>query len=328
MTRTLVISQGALGDLTLSFPALLALAERTGRAPDLVCRPEWAAAPLRLGIAARVISTEKSIVTGLFADPPTPSSLEFLRDYDGIILFSFSRLLESACAASGAKVARIAPRPESGAAVHVARHLWNGLATAGLLPPAPGKLSDFPALARNKVEEEARAARPVLLHPGAGSLRKRWFLPGFVEVFKRLRKRGIPARFLAGPAEEDLAERLAALGVPPEDIALSGSADQLMDLLEDSAALVGNDSGVTHLAAFMGLPAVALFGPSDPARWRPLGPRVAVLRPGGLSCEPCFETFGENCEGAGCLAGTSVSAALEALCSLTRWRPWKAARSC
>ncbi len=41
---------------------------------------------------------------------------------------------------------------------------------------------------------------------------------------------------------------------------------------------MGNDSGVTHLAAAAGAPTLALFGPTDPATWAPLGPRVEVAR--------------------------------------------------
>ena len=52
----------------------------------------------------------------------------------------------------------------------------------------------------------------------------------------------------------------------------------LLDCLTGASAFVGNDSGPGHLAAFLGLPTVSLFGPTDPARWKPLGPRVTVLR--------------------------------------------------
>ena len=45
-----------------------------------------------------------------------------------------------------------------------------------------------------------------------------------------------------------------------------------------AARFVGNDSGPGHLAAITGTPTLALFGPTDPARWRPLGPHVKVLR--------------------------------------------------
>jgi ADP-heptose:LPS heptosyltransferase len=66
-------------------------------------------------------------------------------------------------------------------------------------------------------------------------------------------------------------------GEPPP-VARGLSAGALASLLRRCSAYLGNDSGVTHLAALVGVPTVALFGPSDPALWSPLGSRVTVLR--------------------------------------------------
>jgi ADP-heptose:LPS heptosyltransferase len=49
-------------------------------------------------------------------------------------------------------------------------------------------------------------------------------------------------------------------------------------VLAHAGLYVGNDSGVSHLAAAWGAPVLALFGPTDPAQWAPVGPRVKVLR--------------------------------------------------
>jgi ADP-heptose:LPS heptosyltransferase len=49
-------------------------------------------------------------------------------------------------------------------------------------------------------------------------------------------------------------------------------------LLRKARAYVGNDSGVSHLAAAFGAPSIVLFGPTDPRVWAPLGPRVRTLR--------------------------------------------------
>jgi ADP-heptose:LPS heptosyltransferase len=59
---------------------------------------------------------------------------------------------------------------------------------------------------------------------------------------------------------------------------------------------IGNDAGITHLAAFLGLPCVAIFGPADPERWTPVGRSTAVVR-APVDCEPCFELLPENCDG-------------------------------
>jgi ADP-heptose:LPS heptosyltransferase len=89
----------------------------------------------------------------------------------------------------------------------------------------------------------------IILHPGSGSPRKNW--PYFQELALSLRmKPGIP-----------------------EGLTLV----EVSHLLRHSRAYIGNDSGITHLAAFLGVPTVALFGPTDPRTWGPIGRRSRVI---------------------------------------------------
>jgi len=77
---------------------------------------------------------------------------------------------------------------------------------------------------------------------------------------------------------------------------------QFVDLLAQlsaAAAFIGNDSGPTHLAAITGVPTVALFGPTNPVIWRPLGPRVDVLHTpnwADLSPDQVFQTLEQMTE--------------------------------
>ncbi len=94
-----------------------------------------------------------------------------------------------------------------------------------------------------------------------------------------LRTADIEVLFLLGPAEMERLEskdraRLSGLAPCAAHLPLS----QVVDLLACSDAVVGNDSGVTHLAAGMGLRTFALFGPTDPAQYRPIGPALTVLQ--------------------------------------------------
>jgi len=61
-------------------------------------------------------------------------------------------------------------------------------------------------------------------------------------------------------------------------ILCSPRPEDLISLMKEGALYIGQDSGVTHLAAMMGLPTVALFRNSSITMWRPLGPRIRVLR--------------------------------------------------
>ena len=156
----------------------------------------------------------------------------------------------------------------------------------------------------------------VLIHPGAGSPRKRWSPEGFLALAAHIKARGLCPEFLIGPAEQDLLpelERCGAVVHRPAD-----SLD-LLARLRSAAAYVGNDSGVSHLAAWTGLACVVIFGPTDPARWRPWGRSVEIVQP-PLECTPCFETALENCAAADCLARIALEDVLEAFQRVVRPR--------
>jgi ADP-heptose:LPS heptosyltransferase len=82
---------------------------------------------------------------------------------------------------------------------------------------------------------------------------------------------------VVGPQEREVvAQILIEVGATPtvRDLSVAG----LAAFLSRCALYVGNDSGVTHLAGALGVATVALFGPTEPALWAPLGPRVVTLR--------------------------------------------------
>ncbi len=103
----------------------------------------------------------------------------------------------------------------------------------------------------------------VVIHPFSGSRRKNWPLDSYRALAASL---PIRTEWTAGPEEElDCATRF-------EDLR------QLANWLSGATLYVGNDSGITHLAAALGIPTLALFGPTDPAQWAPRGENVTVLR--------------------------------------------------
>jgi len=120
--------------------------------------------------------------------------------------------------------------------------------------------------------------RCVLIHPGSGGLGKCWPLERFERLSRRLSSAGWDVAMVAGPAEmerfEDQIERLHTQLPVIKDLE---SAD-LLALLLCCIGYVGNDSGPSHLAGALGVPGVAIFGPSRVAHWRPLGRSVQVCR--------------------------------------------------
>lgn len=114
----------------------------------------------------------------------------------------------------------------------------------------------------------------VLIHPGSGGRAKCWPIDRFLALADSLA--GMDLAWMLGPAEVEEARRVherdESLLVEPD---LIKAAEQMagFDLY------VGNDSGMTHLAAAIGLTTVAIFGATDPRIWRPLGESVTVVAP-------------------------------------------------
>jgi len=179
----------------------------------------------------------------------------------------------------------------------VFRFLLDRLSTCGLLP-APAKNENHAALSVTATGSDGLSgcSNDLLIHPGAGSRRKRWPLDRFLALGDLLFDRGLQPRFLIGPAEEDLERPLLKYGGGRYPLLRFSSLIELAAKLQSVRGFVGNDSGVAQLAGVLGVPTAAIFGPADPVRWMPLGPWVSVVRP-AVDCEPCFEIQRHNCDG-------------------------------
>ena len=162
------------------------------------------------------------------------------------------------------------------------------------------------------ITSEERDNSPLLiLHPGAGARYKRWPAERYAELARRFAAEGWEVAVTAGPADEDAVDafRTSARDVAPR--VLQGlHLNDLAATLARASLVVGNDSGITHLAALVGAPTLALFGPYDPAYWSPIGPRVAVLD-AGADC-PHRGDPREGCRTCNFLAGLDVQSVWEA----------------
>ena len=182
-----------------------------------------------------------------------------------------------------------------------------------LLPRQVYLLDDFgpairvPALYETIVRDILGGKKnPVALHPGSGSAKKNWPLCRFFSLAERIKKRGFSPLWLRGPAEE---------GLPaPEGCVVLDNAELpvLVRVFELCRGYIGNDSGISHLAAAAGCPSIVLFGPSDPLVWKPYGAKVRALlaRPCRAPCHPNHNNK-TSCEG-GCMDRITVDEVFEA----------------
>jgi heptosyltransferase-1 len=140
---------------------------------------------------------------------------------------------------------------------------------------------EFPHAAAVEKQFENRSQPGVydfaLLNPGAGWGAKQWPAERYGEVARRLAEDGVKSLINFGPGEEALmravesASKGAATGV-------FSSLTELIDLTRRARLFIGGDTGPMHLAAALGVPVVAIFGPTNPARNGPFGTRSIVLR--------------------------------------------------
>jgi heptosyltransferase-3 len=117
----------------------------------------------------------------------------------------------------------------------------------------------------------------VAIHPGSGGDEKCWYIDNFCMVAEALSEKDIQIVFLLGPKEQErlddkIIQKLQGLGM-----CLSGlDLTEIVQIITCSDLFLGNDSGITHLAGVMGTRTLAVFGPTNPNMYKPLGPRVRV----------------------------------------------------
>jgi heptosyltransferase-1 len=128
----------------------------------------------------------------------------------------------------------------------------------------------------------------VVLHPAARWRTKLWEESRWRSLAEALAADGMGVILTGGAADGDLAANIAA-GVSPAPRSLVGrlSLKQLAAVLGEVDLTITVDSGPMHIAAAMGTPVLALFGPTDPARTGPLGPGTVLQR--SLPCIPCLQ---------------------------------------
>jgi heptosyltransferase III len=136
--------------------------------------------------------------------------------------------------------------------------------------------------------------RFVAIHPGSGAVEKCWPSFRYAEVIQRLWEQNHSVLLLAGPADTDrVHDLLQQLSSPPTPamfkILTNAPLLNVASQLQQCMCYLGNDSGITHLAAMLGMPTIAIFGPTNPAIWRPLGPFVIVIH------EATLEDVSVNC---------------------------------
>lgn len=268
--RAVVLNAGALGDSVLVWPLLRALVAAGFETEFVANREKANLAAARLGVAEgriRAVSIEQERFTRLWRGPDAMAAADADASVVLVVSFLTGDNADAAAEIWSAAAARLWPSAE--------------IVLAGP-PRSPSRARLWARFEVDRAEAALLVRRTegnVVMHLGAGGKAKRWPLAQWVSLGNALRNRRYRTEAIIGEVEMDrfgveehrAAERLGAMATP--------TLADLADRLSRARLFIGVDTGPTHLAAQLGVPTLALFGPTDPAVWRPVGPAVRVLAP-------------------------------------------------
>lgn len=167
---------------------------------------------------------------------------------------------------------------------------------------------DFPFAPETPLKSALFSSLPAeyaLIAPSAGSRVKRWRAQRFGELASRL---PVPSLVVTGRADSDIAKEVVESS-KGRAISLAGRTDlrELVSIIRGAKVFLSPDTGPMHIAAALGIPLFAIFGPTSPVRTGPYGSSATVIR-AGLACSPCYRR--KPCKDWKCMDAVTVDEVL------------------
>jgi len=328
----LMIHQGALGDFILALPALEILRKTFPHAKSVIMGYPRILELVRDRFYAEEILSidQKGMATFFVREGELSATLsQFFSQFDLVVVFgrdgegTLTGNLKRVCQG---EILHINPFPMWDQRVHLTDHLLRELSRYGFtISETTPKLylNESDQLwgknywRRKGLTMEERS-EVIVLHPGSGSKKKVWPWERFGDIVGYLRKH-LRSRMLIvlGPAEgaeirKTFEGREWEMGDTAPILAKELSLLQLASVMTGCRLFIGNDSGISHMAAALGLPTVAIFGPTDPKVWSPRGEKVFVVRK-EIPCSPCPQERFFQCQHLECLRGIEIEDVLKGL---------------
>lgn len=300
--RILVIRGGAIGDFILTLPALAALRNQFPEAHlEVLGYPHIAQLARAGGLVDRVQPIEARGLAGFFAARGVldAAMADYFARFDIIISYLFDPDLifqTNVALCTRARFIQCPHRPNEAECIHATQVYLKPLEQLAIFAADP-----VPRLAIN---HQPSTINRIAIHPGSGSEKKNWPEPNWAAFMQRLlAKHPVTVLIVGGEAEGDKLDRLARL-LPPERVEVVRSlplTELAARLRSDCTAFIGHDSGISHLAAAVGLPTLALWGGTVEEVWRPQGKQVVIVRAegglGALSVERLEQELAEAVPG-------------------------------
>jgi len=292
-----VIRGGAIGDFILTLPAIAALRRQFPAAHlEVLGYPHIAQLALAGGLVNRVQSIEARALAGFFArgGELAEDLADYFSAFDLILsyLYDPDRIFQTNVGlCTGAQFVAGPHRADQGARLHAAKVYLQPLERLAIFDADPIPRLPLGHLPPS-IDYQLSVINPLALHPGSGSERKNWPEAKWAELLQHLaNSTDFDLLLVGGEAEGERLQRLAA-ALPParSQVAQSLPLADLAHRLAACRAFIGHDSGISHLAAAVGLPGLVLWGDTAEEIWRPPSEHVTVLRhPAGLTRLPVTE---------------------------------------
>ena len=299
----LIYHNGALGDFLTTLPALYRLRSIYTQEITLVGKPSYGKLAEYCDLITATCDAESSRFLPLFTKNRKKAAHDLLKQFDTVVLFANedAPIVQHAQQLPVQHLYWQKPFPDNG--VHVCDF------HCSLFPTS--EQTGYPLAEKNKgglSRKKTTGAPTIAIAPGSGSYRKNWPFDRFLDIASLLRRCGFTIFWISGPAER-------TFSFPGSDQVLNTpDLVALSSFLSRCTCFIGNDSGITHLAAASGCPrVVALFGPSNPTVWRPCGPGEISVLYQGSSCAPCHPISEHDPCNQDCMKQISVHAVTAAV---------------
>lgn len=303
-----MIHPGGLGDVFLAVPAMTRLRIRFPIHRLLLCAGDQVSTLL---LACRIIDAWTSVqgraCADLFAGSVTGQLQTWLEDCDlaiGWMEDADGRLSRALKAAGVREVIVRSPFSLMIQATHQRDRFLEAINEAPYAGEGHVRLpvtEPFFSLGQACLETAGLSNRQsfAVIHPGSGSAHKCVGPEILASVVASLQHSGTIPVILEGPADREPVERLLQSCKQPPLLLKGLDVLTVAGVLAHARFFLGQDSGVTHMAGLLGVRTVALFGPTEPARWAPCGAHVTILQG-----QPCLcRSWGDvsRCEEQPCL---------------------------
>jgi heptosyltransferase-3 len=304
MQRGLIVQPGAIGDCILTLPLAAYMKESLGLGSiDILGHTEYIGFLPGRSCVDSVRSIDSIDIHRLFAETnrfvlrDEDPLITVFRDYSWIVTFlgepnsNFEQnLIFTANCSHSAEVITLSMKPPESFSKHLSDYYirqFNDQCSFSL-EPQPVKTGDCLIKA---TEADINTGKGLLreiglgfgeklnvIQPGSGGTKKCWHLENFLAVAKELNSRGVEIIFLLGPAEMERYSNATIQKISSAGKCLTNlSLTQALGLLSCVDGFIGNDSGITHLAAALGIKTYSIYGPTNPEVYKSIGPDVIVF---------------------------------------------------